>query len=168
MPLLRIYTCCGVHRSTVDSLAVPLCGVCRGPMRWKQTRDYVPAAHVPRFGSAPAIDFNQTRERVAPIGAHGVRIDSLHDIRRIEREAERAVANGDPGAEPIVFRKYAQDRSNMDVHTLGPDPSQAPSQDWLRRHPGIREAVSAEVAEALATGATPGFDPEAQSTPFTD
>lgn len=131
MPLYRIYECCGVRRA-VHGDTVPLCGTCRGPMRWKQTREWNEGAHMPQFGRAPAIDFNQTRERVVPIGEHGIRVDSLADIRRIERESEKRARDG--VGEQYVFRKYAQDHSNLYEHTLGKDPSVQPSKDWLRTH----------------------------------
>ncbi len=132
MPLLRVYQCCGQFRSTLDSDAVPVCGQCRGPMKWKQTRDYVAAAHVAQFGKAPALDYNQTRGRVAPIGARGVEVNSLNDIRRIERESEKMARDG--VGEQYVFRKYQQDAGNLYTHTLGEAPDAAPSQEWLKKH----------------------------------
>lgn len=156
MPLYRIYHCpdCRTQATTGLEMSIPLCGSCRGPMKWQQTREYVSAAHVPRFGDAPAIDFNQTKGRMAPIGERGVEVNSLHDIRRIERESEQQVRDGVPGAQLHIFRKYAQDKSNFDVHTLGPDPSQQPSQDWLRKH-GAEIGAIAE--HAVPSGMGPGM-----------
>lgn len=157
MPLIRIYRCadCNQTKTTGLEMTQPLCPSCRGPMKWMQTRDYVDAAHWPKLGSAPAIDFNQTAGRIAPIGEHGVAINSLHDMRRIERESEQMVRDGVPGAQLHIFRKYAQDQSNFDVHTLGPDPSQRPSPEWLRKH-GHEIGSIAESGVGAVEGMGPG------------
>lgn len=152
--LVRTYECCGTVRST-ESERIPLCGFCRGPMTWKQTRDYVRAAHVPKFGEAPALDYNQTKGRVAPIGEHGVEVNSLRDIRRIERESEQRYRDG--VGEPYVFRLYSQDSSNRDVGTLGDAPSAKPSQDWLRKQQArtgrpFKDTVTEAEAEAISMG----------------
>jgi hypothetical protein len=98
----------------------PTC--CGQPMKWRMSVfGYEEPA--PRFGSAPAIDFNQTRGRIAPIG-DGIAVNSLHDIRRIERESEQRARNGE--GQPLVFRKYAQDRGNLHTSTLGENPSHKP------------------------------------------
>lgn len=54
-----------------------------------------------------------------------VLIDSLAKLRKVERESEIHARNGE--GQPMVWRKYSQDRSNVHVHTLGTDPSQAPT-----------------------------------------
>lgn len=59
-----------------------------------------------------------------------VEINSLHDLRRVEREAEQAARNGD--GQRMVWRRYAQNDSNQDQPTLSrsyyggdaPDPAQ--------------------------------------------
>lgn len=160
MRLISIYRCadCDVTRTTAQGAPVPLCGTCRGPMKWTRTQEYRAELHGWSTGmKSAAIDFNQTAGRVAPIGEHGIEVNSLHDIRRIEREAERAVRNGDPGAELLVFRKYSQNASNVDVGTLGDSPAVRPSQDWLRRQNErtgrpFKEPVSQEEAEATLMG----------------
>lgn len=157
MPLIRLYRCAPCDRTATTGLemSVPLCPSCRGPMKWQQTRDYHPEHHWPRLGDAPAIDFNQTKGRIAPIGDAGTPVNSLRDIRRIERESEQMVRDGVPGAQLHIFRRYSQDASNADVHTLGPDPSQAPSKDWLRRNDGQIGALR-EHAVAPIEGMGPG------------
>jgi len=50
-----------------------------------------------------------------------VLVESLHDIRRIERESEKMAEDG-VGA-PMRWRDYTQDSSNRDVHTILPDPT---------------------------------------------
>ncbi len=41
-----------------------------------------------------------------------VEIDSLHTLRRVERESEQRFRNGE--GEPLRFRGYSQDHSNID------------------------------------------------------
>ena len=52
----------------------------------------------------------------ADIGAEPVEVRSLGDVRRIERDSERAYRDG-KGA-PVVFRAFSNDASNYDVNTL--------------------------------------------------
>lgn len=44
-------------------------------------------------------------------------IDSMHTLRKIERESEQRYANGE--GEPLRFRVYNQDHSNMDTNSFG-------------------------------------------------
>lgn len=44
-------------------------------------------------------------------------IDSLHRLRQIEKDSEQRFRNGE--GEPLRFRGYAQNRSNMDVGSFG-------------------------------------------------
>lgn len=46
-----------------------------------------------------------------------VQVDSLHTLRRIERESEQRYRNGE--GEPIRFRMWNQTASNKDVHSFG-------------------------------------------------
>lgn len=48
-------------------------------------------------------------------------IDSLHALRKVERESEQRARNGE--GQPLVWRDYAQERSNRDRHTLAKDPA---------------------------------------------
>lgn len=43
---------------------------------------------------------------------------SMSDIRRIERDSTEAWLRGEPGAQPIIFRNFSQDRSNRDVSPI--------------------------------------------------
>ena len=45
-----------------------------------------------------------------------VTIDSLHKLRQVERESEQAFRNGE--GQPLVFRAWANDRSNKDASAL--------------------------------------------------
>ena len=44
-------------------------------------------------------------------------IDSLHTLRRVERESEQRYRNGE--GEPLRFRMWNQDRTNKDVGSFG-------------------------------------------------
>lgn len=48
-------------------------------------------------------------------------IDSLHTLRKVERESEQRARNGE--GQPLVWRDYSQARSNRDQHTLAKDPA---------------------------------------------
>lgn len=63
-----------------------------------------------------------------------VEVDSLHTMRRIERESEQAYRNGE--GEPIVFRRWANTDSNKDVHTLHPTwtGGEAPDPAWVKKN----------------------------------
>lgn len=45
-----------------------------------------------------------------------VQINSLRDLRRVERESEQAARNGE--GQPMVWRRWAQDGTNADQPTL--------------------------------------------------
>lgn len=47
-----------------------------------------------------------------------VTVESLRQLRTIERESEQQYRNGE--GQPLVWRAYANDRSNKDVHALHP------------------------------------------------
>jgi hypothetical protein len=156
--LIRIYRCADCSQTTTTGLEqrpIPLCPSCRGPMKWQQTRDYIDAAHWPRLGQAPALDYNQTKERIAPLGDRGIQINSLNDIRRIERESEQQVRDGVPGAQLHVFRKYSQDHSNEYVHTLRDTPQQGPSKEWMRKNGHLIGSIAESGVEAIE-GMGPG------------
>jgi hypothetical protein len=66
-------------------------------------------------------------------GFRDVTVSSLRDIRKLERESEQAERNGE--GRRMIWRSYAQDRSNEDVHTMGPDPSMKPNRTLLNGQP---------------------------------
>ena len=119
--ILRSGTCghCGHTQTWNRESPAPLC--CGQMLVWSSQREHLPAFH--GFGTgmrAPAIDFNQTRGRIAPV-LGGTPVNSLHDIRRIERESEQREANGDGQA--YQFVKYSMDRGNETrgmLHTSEP------------------------------------------------
>ena len=78
-----------------------------------------PAAWIPQVGvmdasSGPGFEAFETRDAQNNL----VQVDSLHKLRQLERDSERAYQNGE-GA-PLVFRRWANDKSNIDRHTLAP------------------------------------------------
>jgi hypothetical protein len=59
-----------------------------------------------------------TVHRLGPDGQqHEETIDSLHTLRAIEKDSEQRYRDGE--GEPLRFRGYAQDASNMDVSAFG-------------------------------------------------
>lgn len=73
-----------------------------------------------------------------------VEIDSLHKLRQVERESEQQYRNGE--GQPLRFRMWNQDRSNRDVNSFGPDPSEKPSTEGKRKW-GLRGATKASTTE---------------------
>lgn len=65
---------------------------------------------------------------------HLVTVDSLAKLRKIERESEQHYRNGE--GQPLVWRRYSNDRSNQDVHALHPTwhGGEAPDPNWVRQH----------------------------------
>jgi hypothetical protein len=47
-----------------------------------------------------------------------VLVDSLKKMRDVERQSEQDYRNGE--GQPVVWRRYSQDSSNRDVHSLHP------------------------------------------------
>lgn len=69
----------------------------------------------------------------SPTGFRDVTIGSLSDIRRLERESERAEQNGE--GRRMIWRDYSQDGSNRDRHTIAPDPSLTPDKTFSNGTP---------------------------------
>ena len=67
-------------------------------------------------------------------------VDSLHKLRQVERAAEQAYRNGE--GQPMVFRAFAQDRSNRDQPTLSKDyyGGEAPTKAAAKRFGQSRKA----------------------------
>lgn len=85
--------------------------------------EWIPAIGGMDFGPAGGAGFKaftieEPDQRGVPTR---IEVDSLHKLRQIERESERRARNGE--GRPLVWRAYAQGRSNDDVHTLA-TPSQ--------------------------------------------
>ena len=62
-----------------------------------------------------------------------VRIESTHQLRRLERESEQAFRNGE--GQPLVFRAWSQGQSNRDASALHAswDGGEHPTPDAKRR-----------------------------------
>ena len=86
--------------SMADHPATPLIPL---RMDWTPTRCRLDAYDVRKFEVVDARGMTQT-------------IETLRDIRRVERESEQHARDGEGSR--IVWRTYAQDQSNKDVHTL--------------------------------------------------
>lgn len=77
-----------------------------------------------------------------------VEIDSLHKLREVERESEKMAADGI--GQPILFRGFAQDHSNMGSNLFGEPPSEKPSEEAKRkfgRRSGFQEIVGEQGAD---------------------
>lgn len=69
----------------------------------------------------------------SPTGFRDVQINTLSDIRRLERDSEQAERNGE--GRRMVWRDYSNDPSNKDKHTLGEDPSLTPPKHYANGTP---------------------------------
>lgn len=89
-------------------------------------------------------------------------VESLGQIRRLERESEQRARNGE--GEQLRWRDYSTDRSNRDQNSFGAGPGQAPSAAAKARFgrramtvskdepdaplgPGVSEAASSALAD---------------------
>lgn len=63
-----------------------------------------------------------------------VTVDSLRKLRAIERASEADARDG--RGQPIVWRRYAQDRSNVHTHSLAPGwtGGAQPDPAWVKKH----------------------------------
>lgn len=104
-----------VYRSATEGAQFDPPIHCEAPMIW--------LPQVGRFSAFHESEkFTTTIEDPsAPSGHRVVEIDSLQTIRRLERESEQAERNGE--GRRMVWRDYANNRSNIDRHTIMPDPS---------------------------------------------
>lgn len=96
------------------------------PCLWcGETMDWIP--QVGRMDAyEPSLEFDTFDGRNQP-----VHIDSLKKLRQVERESEIHARNGE--GQPMVWRKYSQDRSNVHVSTLGESPTVAPTRSAAER-----------------------------------
>jgi hypothetical protein len=126
---------CGTYQSDVFRTAAqgaqsdpPVC--CDLPMAW-----------VPQIGRMDALEPGQ--EFVCYDGRNNrVLVESLSQMRKIERESEQAERNGE--GQKMVWRKYSQDHSNLHTNTLGKDPSEAPSERAQRKFgPTLKKSAEA-------------------------
>jgi hypothetical protein len=82
----------------------------------------IPAAPAMDFGPSGGTGFKAfTIEEDINGRPTTIEIDSLHKLRQVERESEVRARNGE--GRPLVWRDYAQQRTNGDVHTLSANPA---------------------------------------------
>jgi len=145
---LHDYYCARCSRVLVDinvpivigaTAGAPHCPGCGGATTWIPQTTAMDIGGVKTSGFK---GFHTTDGR-----GHPVHIDSLHTMRRVEREAEQAFRNGE--GQPMVFRRWAQDGSNRDQPTLSRsyDPAEAPTPEGKERF-GRRGAFSTTTEDA--------------------
>lgn len=105
MPVRNDFRCeqCGYHAEYWATRAT-------APSHCGQTMIWAPSR-------PPAVDAREPFHKTS-LQANGrtYAIESLHDIRKAERDAEARYRNGE--GQPLVWRDYSQEKSNSDRHTL--------------------------------------------------
>lgn len=159
MPLIQIYTCrsCGTTFSVPHGSGIPQ--HCAGPMKWRRTQEYKPEQHGWETGmKSAAIGFRHTNPWMVPIGGPNgeteTPVESLQQIRQIERDSERAERNGEGQA--MRFRAFSQDTANggMQHNTFGEPPQRAPKlHDDRGRQKISFDVVDGEPVEVMGPGA---------------
>lgn len=92
-----------------------------------------PAAWIPQVGRMDA--YEPFQEFECRDGQNNpVLVDSLAKLRKIERESEQQYRDGE--GQPLVWRRYSNDRSNQDVHALHPKwtGGEAPDPAFVKKH----------------------------------
>jgi hypothetical protein len=109
---------------------------CDQKTRWLPQVGRMDAGNGPGFQAFEAFDGQNRR----------VTVDSLRKLRALERESEADARNG--RGQPIVWRRYSNDRSNHDQHTLAPGwtGGEQPDAAFVKKH-GAAIRRSAEVAD---------------------
>ena len=76
-----------------------------------------------------------------------VTVDSLHALRKVERQSEQDYRNGE--GQPLVWRSYSNDASNRDVHALHPGwtGGERPDPAFVRKHGATFRRGNDSVAE---------------------
>ena len=120
MPL-HFYLCalCDLRREEYRSVqeggtnVLPFCPVCGEVMAWEVP---VVAMDAKEPGQRRSVI---TREIMTRQGPRQIteEVNTLHRLRQIERDSEQRYRNGE--GEPLRFRAYAQDRSNLDENSFG-------------------------------------------------
>lgn len=82
-----------------------------------------------------------------------VEIDSLHTLRKVERESEQLARNGE--GQQIRFRAFEQGHSNMAVNTFGEGPQEKPDPAYKEKF-GLRGG--AKPVEAPSDGSDPSYE----------
>ena len=109
---------------------------CGRPTAWLPAVGAMDAASGPGFQAFDTYDGQNRR----------VRVDSLKKLRDLERQSETDARNGE--GQPINWRRWSQDRSNHDVHSLAPGwtGGAQPDPAFVKKH-GARIRRDAAVAD---------------------
>jgi hypothetical protein len=109
---------------------------CDRPTSWLPQVGRMDAGNGPGFQAFEARD-GQNRQ---------VQVNSLRQLRAIERESEADSKDG--RGQPIVWRRYSQDRSNQHTHALAPGwtGGAQPDPAFVKKH-GARIRRDASVAD---------------------
>ena len=110
--------------------------------------EWIPQIGAMDFGPAGGAGFKSfTIEEEVRGRPQRIEIDSVSKLRKVEREFEVHARNGE--ARPLVWRDYAQTKSNQDVHTL----SSAPG-DPHNVTPEVQRVVGKTVTASRGTAVT--------------
>jgi hypothetical protein len=104
-----------------------------GAMKGAPAHCGAPAQWIAAVGRMDA--YEPFQEFVARDGQNNpVLIDSLRKLRRVEEDSQHMAANGE--GQPLVWRRYSNDRSNFDQHTLAPgwQGGAQPDPAWVKKH----------------------------------
>jgi len=128
---------CQVCGQVLVDINVPIAiGATAGaPLHCGQSTSWIPFTRAMDIGAVKGAGFRGFTCRDGK--GNLVEVDSLHTMRRIERESEQAYRNGE--GEPIVFRRWANTDSNKDVHTLAPPGwtgGAQPDPAWVKKNAG--------------------------------
>jgi hypothetical protein len=108
----RVQTDINVPVTVGASNAVVLCTVCLDARMFP-----IPAIGRMDYGPSGGTGFKGfTIQEEIRGEVKEIRVDSLQDLRRVERESEQRSRNGE--GRPLVWRDYNQGGSNRDVHTI--------------------------------------------------
>lgn len=116
MALARHDFWCAVCGTLTPDVYVPIAtgGPAGAPDHCGQRMQWIPGTTAMDVGGVKGAAFkafDTTDGRGNP-----VRIDSLRKLRQVEKESEQMARDG--VGQPMVFRRWAQNDSNRDVHTI--------------------------------------------------
>src|SRR5262245_14744125 len=121
---------CAVCGQVLVDINVPIAiGAMRGaPEHCGQPTEWIP--QVGRMDAYEPFQEFETRDGMNNL----VTVDSLKKLRDIERDSEQRYRDGE--GQPLVWRRYSQDNSNKDVHSLHPDwnAGERPDPNWVKKH----------------------------------
>lgn len=154
---------CGVCGQVLIDVLVPISigGRAGAPWHCDEWMTWLPGTTAMDIGGVKTSGFKgftTTDGRGQP-----VHVDSLHTMRRVEKESEQAYRNGE--GQPMVFRRWAQDCSNKDQPTLSKSyyGGEAPTKAAAHKFGSTAKRAS----EAPDTGYGPGVsDANASALPL--